>query len=53
MQGTPGRDIQQFAKIDNGYVVLDGARFDINASVHTLSGYSAHADQALLFLRQA
>lgn len=45
-QGTPGRDIQQFADKFNGYVVLDGKRYDINAAVHTLSGYSAHADQA-------
>jgi len=26
-------------------VVLDGEKFDIKARVHTLSGYSAHADQ--------
>jgi metallo-beta-lactamase family protein len=45
-QGTPGRDIQKFANRDNGYVILDNQRFTINAAVHTLSGYSAHADQA-------
>jgi metallo-beta-lactamase family protein len=28
-----------------GYVVLDGERKTIKARVHTLSGYSAHADQ--------
>ena len=28
-----------------GYVVLDGQRVDIKAGVHTLGGYSAHADQ--------
>ena len=44
-QGTPGRDIQQFANKFNGYVELEGKRYDINAAVHTLSGYSAHADQ--------
>ena len=44
-QGTPGRYIQQFANKFNGYVELEGKRYDINAAVHTLSGYSAHADQ--------
>lgn len=42
--GTPGRDIQQYGP-RNGYVVLDGRRYDIAAGVHTLAGYSAHADQ--------
>lgn len=40
--GTPGRYIQEQSE----WVRLDGVRFDIKASVHTLSGYSAHADQA-------
>lgn len=40
--GTPGRYIQD----ESGWVKLDGTRFDIKAQVHTLSGYSAHADQA-------
>jgi metallo-beta-lactamase family protein len=40
--GTPGRYIQDHAE----WVRLDGVRFDIKASVHALSGYSAHADQA-------
>lgn len=40
--GTPGRYIQD----KSGWVKLDGMKFDINAGVHTLSGYSAHADQA-------
>lgn len=43
-QGTPGRDIQRFGP-RGGYVELDGERFDIRARVHTISGYSAHADQ--------
>ena len=43
-QGTPGRDIQRFGP-GGGYVVLDGKRVDIRAGVHTISGYSAHADQ--------
>ena len=43
--GTPGRLIQQYGP-RGGHVDLEGQRFDIRASVHTLSGYSAHADQA-------
>ncbi len=39
--GTPGRYIQDQA----GWVKLDGYKFDIRCGVHTLSGYSAHADQ--------
>jgi metallo-beta-lactamase family protein len=42
--GTPGRAIQQFGP-QGGYVVLDGQRYDIRARVHSVSGYSAHADQ--------
>jgi len=43
--GTPGRDIQKYGP-QQGYVLLDGKRIDIRAGIHTLSGYSAHADQA-------
>ena len=43
-RGTPGRDIQQYGP-RGGYVELDGERLDIRARVHTISGYSAHADQ--------
>ena len=43
--GTPGRDIQQYGP-KGGYVVLDGQRIDIRAGVHTLGGFSAHADQS-------
>jgi metallo-beta-lactamase family protein len=43
--GTPGRAIQQFGP-QGGWVELDGERYDIRAQVHTLGGYSAHADQA-------
>lgn len=51
--GTPGRDIQRYApnvsgranRRASGYVMLDGEKIDIKAKVHTLSGYSAHADQ--------
>jgi len=45
--GTTGRVIQQFAD-KHGYVEIDGQRYTINAGVYTLSGYSAHADQATL-----
>ncbi len=46
--GTPGRAIQTYAPAPGrvgGYVTLDGERYDIRAGVHTLRGYSAHADQ--------
>jgi len=43
-QGTPGCDIQKYGPA-GGYVILDGERIDIQAGVHTISGYSAHADQ--------
>ncbi len=43
-RGTPGRDIQRYGR-RSGYVVLDGERYDIRAQEHSLSGYSAHADQ--------
>lgn len=42
--GTPGRAIQQYGP-QGGYVVLDGERYPIRAGIHTLAGYSAHADQ--------
>jgi len=46
-QGTLGRDIQKYGtKPDkSGYVFIDGKRIDIKARIHTISGYSAHADQ--------
>lgn len=43
-QGTPGRAIQQFGP-QGGFVDLEGERIEIRAGVHTLGGYSAHADQ--------
>jgi metallo-beta-lactamase family protein len=43
--GTPGRAIQQFGP-KGGYVELDGQRITIRAAIHTIGGYSAHADQA-------
>ncbi|BCR06716.1 MBL fold hydrolase [Desulfuromonas versatilis] len=51
--GTPGRAIQQYGP-RGGWVELDGRRHAIRARVHTLAGYSAHADQANLvnFIRR-
>ncbi|MFP4077372.1 MAG: MBL fold metallo-hydrolase RNA specificity domain-containing protein [Halochromatium sp.] len=43
-KGTPGRDIQRYGP-RGGYVMLDGERYDIRAQIHTIGGYSAHADQ--------
>ena len=43
-KGTPGREIQKYGP-RGGYVFLDGERVDICAGVHTISGYSAHADK--------
>ncbi|WP_404970331.1 MBL fold metallo-hydrolase RNA specificity domain-containing protein [Vibrio campbellii] len=40
-EGTLGRDIQRGAK----EVVIDDERVTVQAQVHTMSGYSAHADQ--------
>jgi metallo-beta-lactamase family protein len=39
--GTPGREIQR----GDDSVELDGRSYPIRAGVHTISGYSAHADQ--------
>ncbi len=44
-RGTPGHVIQRFGP-RNGYVEFDGKRYDIRAAVHSIGGYSAHADQA-------
>lgn len=43
--GTPGRDIIRYSRSPGGYVYLDGEKFNIEAKVYTLTGYSAHADQ--------
>ncbi|UTW49002.1 MBL fold metallo-hydrolase [Bacterioplanoides sp. SCSIO 12839] len=55
-KGTPGRDIQRYGPRFSqgkppGYVVFDqqggsAEKVDIRAGIYTLSGYSAHADQA-------
>lgn len=44
-RGTLGAQIQQYGP-QGGFVELDGERVDIKAGVHSLGGYSAHADQA-------
>jgi metallo-beta-lactamase family protein len=41
---TLGREIQKYGP-RNGYVFINDARITINAKIHTISGYSAHADQ--------
>ena len=43
--GTLGRDIIKYSTTQNGYVFLDHDKIPIQAFVHELSGYSAHADQ--------
>lgn len=43
--GTPGRTIQSRGPA-RCHVDLDGQRIHIRAQVHTLGGYSAHADQS-------
>lgn len=42
--GTPGADILRYGP-RGGYVVMDQERVEIRAQVHSLGGYSAHADQ--------
>lgn len=42
--GTPEQQIQRFGP-RGGYVEFDGQCYDIRAQVHTIGGYSAHADQ--------
>lgn len=51
--GTPGHAIQRYGP-RGGWVELDGERIDIRAQIHTVSGYSAHADQndLLNFIRR-
>lgn len=40
--GTLGREIQSGSKV----VQIEQARVEVRAQIHTMSGYSAHADQA-------
>ena len=41
-EGTPGRAL----RAGNKQVTIDGKHLPVQARVHNLSGYSAHADQA-------
>ncbi|MGX9460139.1 MBL fold metallo-hydrolase RNA specificity domain-containing protein [Shewanella sp. A14] len=43
-KGTTGRDIQTYGP-QGGYVYINEQKIDIKATIHTISGYSAHADQ--------
>ncbi|WP_351019461.1 MBL fold metallo-hydrolase [Shewanella sp. AC91-MNA-CIBAN-0169] len=43
-RGTTGRDIQTYGP-QGGYVYINEEKVDIKAAIHTISGYSAHADQ--------
>ncbi|MEZ4599132.1 MAG: MBL fold metallo-hydrolase [Syntrophotaleaceae bacterium] len=42
--GTPGNDIQRYGP-GGGWVRLNGQKYDIRARIHTIGGYSAHADR--------
>ncbi|EKE83891.1 MBL fold/beta-CASP domain-containing RNA metallo-hydrolase [Idiomarina xiamenensis] len=42
--GTPGRQIQSAQRGD--WVTIAEQQVQVNAAIHTISGYSAHADQA-------
>jgi len=45
-KGTPGRDIIKYSiKKSHGYLQIDGEKIKIKAKIHTLTGYSAHANQ--------
>ena len=46
-KGTLGQQIQHYGP-HGGYAVIDGEKLTIKADIHTISGYSAHADQANL-----
>ncbi len=44
-EGSVGKQIQRFGP-GNGYADIDGQRYPIHAQIHTIGGYSAHADKA-------
>ncbi len=44
-QGTTGRQIQQSKKTIHSEVNIEEKSYTINAAIHTIAGYSAHADQ--------
>jgi len=43
-KGTSGHEIQKYGE-KGGYTIIDGKKYPIKAQIHTISGYSAHADQ--------
>jgi metallo-beta-lactamase family protein len=45
-KGTPGRAVLEQAGRKNSHVRLGGREIPICAEIHSLSGFSAHADQA-------
>lgn len=45
--GTPGREIELYGP-RGGWVELDGRDYEIRAQIHSLSGFSAHADREQL-----
>lgn len=44
-RGTLGRDILKYSSRKNGYARINEEKVFINAKIHKLGGYSAHADQ--------
>ncbi len=44
-QGTSGREIQQSVNKKVAKVTIEGTSYTVNAGIHTIAGYSAHADQ--------
>lgn len=50
-RGTLGRKLQEMGEHwqkPKKHIVIDGKKIALNAAIHTISGYSAHADQANL-----
>ena len=43
-KGTPGHEIQKYGA-KGGYTTIEGKKYPIKAQIHSISGYSAHADQ--------
>ncbi|MCK5727154.1 MAG: MBL fold metallo-hydrolase [Thiotrichaceae bacterium] len=44
-RNTIGRQIYKYGKQRAGWVEIDDKRYDIKAKIHSIGGYSAHADQ--------
>jgi len=45
-KGTPGRTIVEQSRTQDGFARFNGHKIPINARIHILYGFSAHADQA-------